>query len=179
MQDPRSVTAHHPHQREPSPTRALFLLDQRRARGSLDQPRGQDTRFPFVAIRSLRLRGGWVDPLSLLDSLQYLAGYLVHFAPSNSLLLFKSADSESSNHPTDSAPYGNLPARRSTSAKASSGTLKEVLIGEASALLGCDAEPFFEVSIERAVLLFGCFAGCVEIPRLSGQESKQRLIAFL
>ena len=64
-------------------------------------------------------------------------------------------------------------------ARTSSGTLKEVLIGEASALLGCDAEPFFEVSIERAVLLFGCFAGCVEIPRLSGQESKQRLIAFL
>ena len=64
-------------------------------------------------------------------------------------------------------------------AKASSGTLKEILLGEASALLGCDAEPFFEVSIERAVLLFGCFAGCVEIPRLSGQESKQRLIAFL
>ena len=64
-------------------------------------------------------------------------------------------------------------------ARTSSGTLKAVLLSEASALLGCDAEPFFEVSIERAVLLFGCFAGCVEIPRLSGQESKQRFIAFL
>ena len=58
-----------------------------------------------VTTRGLRLRGGWVDSLSLLDSLQYLAGYLVHFAPSNSLLRIKEVDSESSNHPTGSASY--------------------------------------------------------------------------
>ena len=68
---------------------------------------GKTQGSPLVATRGLRLRGGWVDPLSLLDSLQYLAGYLVHFAPSNSLLRIKSADSESSNHPTGSAPYGS------------------------------------------------------------------------
>ena len=68
---------------------------------------GETRGSPFIATRGLRLRGGWVDPLTLLDSLQYLAGYLVHFARSNSLLLFTSADSESSNHPTGSTPYGN------------------------------------------------------------------------
>ena len=67
------------------------------------------------ATRGLRLRGGWVDPLSLLDSLQYLAGYLVHFAPSGNLLQIKNADSESSNHPTGSAPYGSDNSERPVS----------------------------------------------------------------
>ena len=68
-------------------------------------PIASNTKSSLVATRGLRLRGGWVDSLSLLDSLQYLAGYLVHFAPSNSLLRIKEVDSESSNHPTGSASY--------------------------------------------------------------------------